>query len=199
MREAVVKKIKFMIGKSGRKIKDLTGQTFGELRVRSLAKIRGDKGKIRWVCDCSCGKSCVVFTEYLTVSKHPNCGCKRLHCKKRMDREVAVLQALYSQLRGRHISKGWHNKFLSFEHFKNLITRSCVYCGAKSSKDIQDTCSTSSVQVNGIDRIDSSKGYTAGNVVACCSACNRMKMTQSPDEFRQWVQRTYNHLFEQCL
>ena len=86
MREAVVKKIKFMIGKSGRKIKDLTGQTFGELRVRSLAKERNRRGKPQWVCKCSCGETCVVTGQYLISGHKKSCGCLnklkigKVHC-----------------------------------------------------------------------------------------------------------------------
>ena len=42
-----------------------------------------------------------------------------------------------------------------------IISSRCIYCNGKN-KD----------SVNGIDRIDSSKGYIYDNIVSCCSHCN---------------------------
>ena len=47
---------------------------------------------------------------------------------------------------------------------------------------------------NGIDRVDSSKGYTIDNVVPCCSACNYAKHEMSVSEFKEYITRVYNHL-----
>jgi hypothetical protein len=48
----------------------------------------------------------------------------------------------------------------------------CYYC--KSQKENE---------VNGIDRVDNSKGYTKDNCVSCCQFCNRMKLIYHPDFF----------------
>lgn len=42
---------------------------------------------------------------------------------------------------------------------------------------------------NGIDRVDSKKGYVAGNVVTCCRNCNQAKSDKSIDEFEEWAIR----------
>ena len=47
------------------------------------------------------------------------------------------------------------------------------------------------LKCNGIDRIDSSKGYTVENSVACCKYCNTAKNTMSVDEFLKWIGRVY--------
>lgn len=52
---------------------------------------------------------------------------------------------------------------LSIEDFASFWNSHCFYCNDK-------------IQGVGLDRIDSSKGYETGNVVACCTMCNRMKM-----------------------
>lgn len=53
---------------------------------------------------------------------------------------------------------------LTFEEYSILRNAECYYCLGKLP--------TTS---NGLDRIDSSKGYVTGNVVPCCSGCNRLK------------------------
>jgi hypothetical protein len=58
---------------------------------------------------------------------------------------------------------------LDIQRYKVLVESECFYC--HSNSDI------------GIDRIDSSEGYTVNNTVACCLYCNRMKSDQSLVDF----------------
>ena len=46
--------------------------------------------------------------------------------------------------------------------------------------------------VNGIDRLDSSKGYTINNCVPCCSKCNLMKSNFKKEDFLQHISKIYN-------
>ena len=50
------------------------------------------------------------------------------------------------------------------------------------------------IPVNGIDRIDSTLGYTSANTVPCCSLCNSMKSTLSPDNFIAHIKQILFHL-----
>ena len=45
----------------------------------------------------------------------------------------------------------------------------------------------------GIDRKDSSKGYTLENCVSCCDICNRMKMQMSENTFLNRIEQIYNY------
>lgn len=58
---------------------------------------------------------------------------------------------------------------LTIEEFDQITRRSCLYCGEFS--DQRD-----GIPFNGVDRIDSSEGYTSLNCVPCCEMCNRMKL-----------------------
>ena len=44
---------------------------------------------------------------------------------------------------------------------------------------------------NGLDRVDSSKGYVMSNVQPCCTRCNYAKHTGTVDEFFGWVARVF--------
>ena len=70
---------------------------------------------------------------------------------------------------------------LTREEFYNLTSKPCEYCG-----DIQD--------YNGIDRIDSSKGYETSNCVPCCEICNKMKLNYSKKDFLYQVQKIYEYI-----
>lgn len=54
---------------------------------------------------------------------------------------------------------------LPFALFSDLITDYCFYCG------------TASAPVHGLDKVDRTKGYIAGNVVTSCWTCNELKGT----------------------
>lgn len=49
------------------------------------------------------------------------------------------------------------------------------------------------IRVNGIDRIDSSKGYSIDNCVPCCTMCNRMKLDYKLSDFINHVHKIANH------
>ena len=48
-------------------------------------------------------------------------------------------------------------------------------------------------EINGIDRIDSSKEYSLDNCVPCCEMCNKMKNTYTQDVFFEKITQIYNH------
>lgn len=59
---------------------------------------------------------------------------------------------------------------LTFEEFNELWNKPCTYC-ADAIKGI------------GIDRIDNNVGYTAINVIPCCTTCNWMKHKLTQKDF----------------
>jgi hypothetical protein len=78
---------------------------------------------------------------------------------------------------------------LEFETFMELTSSSCAYCGAKPGcikPGPQKKVKTDYVY-NGLDRVDSSKGYIQGNVRPCCKWCNRAKFDRSEIDFKAWA------------
>jgi hypothetical protein len=74
-----------------------------------------------------------------------------------------------------------HSKRLEFQltldDYQNLVTQVCYYCGIIQPRGF-----------NGIDRLDSTKGYVLTNCVSCCQMCNMMKNTLSIDVFLRRVE-----------
>ena len=69
---------------------------------------------------------------------------------------------------------------LSYTQYIPLYGKPCEYCG-KVSDD------------NGLDRVDSDKGYYIDNVVSCCHHCNIMKYTYSTEDFLYHCKKIINH------
>ena len=67
---------------------------------------------------------------------------------------------------------------LQLEHYKSsLWGKPCHYCGCE-------------IKVTGLDRKDSSKGYTPDNVVPCCWSCNSKKGTKPYEEFMDEIKKS---------
>ena len=56
------------------KAKDLTNQTFGELKVLYRYYLNSSAQKAKWVCRCSCGNIIVVLSNSLCSGKTISCG-----------------------------------------------------------------------------------------------------------------------------
>jgi hypothetical protein len=69
-------------------------------------------------------------------------------------------------------NKRQHEFSISKSFFNEKIKESCYLCGKKSTDNHK----------NGLDRIDSNKGYIESNIKACCSNCNYIKRNNNYDE-----------------
>lgn len=90
-----------------------------------------------------------------------------------------------------------HGFHLSFDQFNKLISSDCFYCGqapqeSKSSRwRRSEHKKQPSLKYNGIDRVDSSIGYTIENTVPACSMCNIMKNIYSQEDFLNHISKIY--------
>lgn len=64
---------------------------------------------------------------------------------------------------------------LTIEQFDAMTSETCSYCGAHDHI--------------GVDRIDSSCGYIEGNIVPCCTFCNKMKSNFGTEAFLAQIAR----------
>jgi hypothetical protein len=84
---------------------------------------------------------------------------------------------------------------LTTEEFYNLTQSDCYLCGIPPSKSFQHEHrdlgrkSYPPFIYNGIDRIDSTKGYCPSNVEPCCWLCNSMKKTMKLRDFKRHILR----------
>ena len=69
---------------------------------------------------------------------------------------------------------------LSYEDFCAIRYQPCKYCGGE-------------VTTTGIDRVDSSRGYTKDNCVACCRDCNLEKNDRSVAYWFAHMQKILEH------
>ncbi|MCK2000072.1 hypothetical protein MZM54_01570 [[Brevibacterium] frigoritolerans] len=177
---------------------DLTGKVFGKLTVKNEAPRNGKK-YIQWICKCECGEETVVSGSQLRDGRTKSCGCLR-NVQHRLgeNREEAILRKLYAGVIHRRKHRGDLINDITYDEFKSIIFKPCVYCGTENSnysKDVTDgrLITDTIIRFNGIDRLNSKIGYTIGNCVPCCKNCNIAKGEMSPEDFLLWIKRTYEH------
>ncbi len=80
--------------------------------------------------------------------------------------------------------------------FANITQQNCAYCHTPPSNIATVKLAHSEIiyKYNGIDRIDSSKGYLPDNTIPCCHRCNFMKWDSPQEYFFDWIKRTAIHI-----
>lgn len=83
---------------------------------------------------------------------------------------------------------------LSSEQFYTVTKQNCYYCGAEPSKPHNRGGIISGGYIhNGLDRLNNDIGYVQGNVVACCTLCNRMKANRHIKVFLSHAAKIFNY------
>ena len=190
---------------SGKMKHDITGKRFGKLvatsthESRKKTKINPKTGKqikisdIFWLCQCDCGNTHWVKTGHLLSGQVRSCGCLWAETMRKPSGQSAK-NGLFASYK-KEAEKRKYPFSLSFEDFIGLTQKECYYCGSNPSNIKKTSCSNSTgvFIYNGLDRVDNTKGYEKGNVVACCSLCNRMKLKMNKEDFISHVKKIARH------
>jgi len=160
-------------------------------RLTPMAVIGTREGHMVYRFRCDCGKE----FEDTAHNSRQSCGClyreARLH-RRHPDHSIAF-NRLWHQYR--HSKSGMSYQFtLSKDQFKTLVSRECYYCGQQPKTRVYKSPRRRPVeaQFNGIDRLDSTNGYTEENTVPCCTTCNAAKSNRTQSEFLEWARRIAN-------
>lgn len=188
---------------------DLVGESFHRLTVIKKAKcpypaISSAKRNF-WLCQCICGKEVIVQTSALRAGKTKSCGC--LKAELSSQRGLALpSQAGFNKLLQRYKRQAKKRKLifsLTDEEFRSITSSKCYYCNADPvmESDLKGVKGISKERItfgrylyNGIDRVDSSIGYTIQNTVPCCRKCNTWKSDMTQQEFAEHVRNIYEHM-----
>jgi hypothetical protein len=185
---------------------DYTGQRFG--RLVALRFVQRAGRRTTWEFQCDCGNT-VSRDVHNAVNGYTNsCGCLRIESTlknlAKVDRTKdqwcklptgeASKRALFNHYKSAAKKKGLDFE-LSLERFTELTSSICHYCDTPPRKVYTNSkVNNGGYLCNGVDRLDSAKGYVEGNIVGCCTKCNLGKHTMSERDFLDWVQKVYHNL-----
>lgn len=199
----------------GRAFRDRTGERHQHLLVLEYVGQDASKSKRSlWRCQCDCGGEAVVRGDKLTDERAKSCGCLNYwrspnpHGNRGLPIEtlrefgltgdsvtsgiVAAVSHFKRYQRGARC-RG-HEWYLSFREFQDITQSGCYYCGILPCPTYHGRLRRApEYRANGIDRIDSGKGYEQGNVRPCCTMCNKAKGSMASDEFMNWIANLATH------
>lgn len=164
---------------------DIRGKRFGQLVVVDVASQRDGSRGLFWTCRCDCGTFCTVSSRSLRAGNTTSCGCL-VEDKSIEAMERAAYYEYCRSAKRRSIACE-----ITYEEFLVLTKQNCYYCLSVPQNTIEDKrtrkdgkrYNTNIFIYNGLDRVDSTKGYTLDNVVPCCKYCNMMKSNTEIEEF----------------
>lgn len=165
---------------------NLVGNKYGNLTVKSISTKKCKKSYY-WNCVCDCGKK-VKRTSYALRNKMlSSCGC----LKGNLPGESAF-NRLYTMYINN--AKKYKHKFdLDQIIFQMLTSSNCSYCGIKPNNFTNRPNQKEVYYFNGIDRINTKKGYLINNVTPCCTICNRMKLNHKLEYFLKHLYKIYKN------
>lgn len=158
----------------------------------------------KFLCKCDCGNEVIVHGKAVIKGNTKSCGCYR---KKVCINNVVPYrpkpnilsweERLFIKHKQNCKSRKIENLLINNE-FINLIQKDCFYCGDSPMnlyKDIREGSFTHK-SYQGIDRLDSNRGYSLDNCVPCCKHCNWAKHNQNIKVFYEQIVKIYNKLKE---
>lgn len=166
------------------------GKKFGRLTVLRTVRKSFNKPQsfTHYECICDCGNK--VITSLINAR---SCGCLQRELVGERSRKAlgfAAKTAVWNYYRRNAKTRKLSWK-LSRKQFENIVSGVCYFCKIPP-ESLWTTPEGSEFCRNGIDRLDSSKGYEVSNCVPCCKICNRAKNNLPLDLFLTWIERLKN-------
>lgn len=169
--------------------------------VEPIIDTYGKKAR-KFLCKCDCKKEIIVYGKAVLTGNTKSCGCyKKKVAFNNLENSMNVTLKWEEILYNRHISHCKGRKienFLNLQEFTNYLKKDCYYCKDSPSnicKYKQNTFNFYS-EYQGIDRVDSNKGYSVDNCVPCCRHCNWGKYNQDIEIFENRIVKMYKELIK---
>lgn len=191
----------------GTKVRMLTVLVFSHIEKAEHAdRLRN---KYMYKCLCDCGNETIVNRFHLkqsdSASSTWSCGCYQKaqslkgHEKQKGKPRPHVQKPNGASILNTHLA--YYKKaaiernftfLLTDDEFEELTKQNCHYCNVEPRLFKKKDCFTTR-SMNGVDRVDSTKGYTATNCVPACTTCNLMKLDHSQKEFLTHIKKILKH------
>lgn len=182
------------------KIKDYSGTKVGSLTILEATKERCSSGVV-YNAACKCGNKRTIpsgtIRRAIREGYKPSCNkCENSEIIITGNPEEAALRFLYKQYKHSAKMRGYSFE-LSLDDFKSITKEDCVYCGVEPKQ----VCKTYNKGVNGeytyngLDRVDSNRGYELNNIKPCCGTCNTMKSNLTYEEFISHIKKVFSKAY----
>ncbi len=122
-----------------------------------------------WVFMCHCGNEFIQAPCYVNNGNTGSCGCFKRKAAAQRGREMTLgnvgqssINSILIGYKDRAAKKGLVFS-LTTDEFQRIATANCAYCGSSPRPVRRSAALRGFCLINGIDRIDSDKGYCLEN------------------------------------
>ena len=177
------------------------GKKYGKLLILKYVEDKKTKhSNSYYLCKCDCGNEKIIELRSMKSGRVKSCGCIQKERIRKIGKESKLPfgESPFNSLYIRYV-KSAENRHLSFlltkDQFKNIVIKNCYYCNCSPEIYTRNRYykDTDYFIHNGIDRINSEKGYEMDNCVPCCSFCNYSKSDYEEKYFLDKIVKIYNH------
>ncbi len=174
--------------------------------LEELVDQRDRSGNRMFRCQCDCGNEVTVAS--FGYGGGGSCGCLS---RESWAKNMRILRKAPGEASFTWLLKGYRAQAvrrelewtITTDVFRRLTSTNCHWCGKAPEMFVRRKFR--GVQVmnglylyNGLDRVDSTRGYHEDNVVPACKICNRMKNALTVDEFRDHILKILGHRGWSC-
>lgn len=171
------------------------GLKCGQVICLHPTELRRGAGYVVWNCRCQCGVEVLVGSDVLARQKFISCGCEVIERARRHSFSQYYRHYKESAKQRKHT---WN---LPKEAFFKIVKLPCSYCGVPPTPKsfakhfpnaklyTEHYLMHAVIEVNGVDRVDNTLGYSEENCVPCCTTCNYAKRDKSKEEYERWLDR----------
>ena len=189
----------------GRPTTKKVGDKYGGLEITKIISQNKSGRHVKVECLCHhCGQTTTMNSHFL--QRRNSCGCQQRNSKswKHAGPKTIPWQLSFGEASRRRLEYSYKRSAkkrnleftLESNDFTEIIVDECFYCGEKCTQKISGLGKTSGdFYYTGIDRLDSSKGYTKENCVPCCWMCNNMKSNYSKENFINQIEKIYHKMW----
>lgn len=183
----------------GRKASISVGDVIGNFTILEVIPATKPGQHVRGKVKCSVCNGIKEMYSF-NIRRRYSCGCSQRNISTwkssgpknitwRLSYGEAAKNDLYSTYRASANRRGL-NFDIDVNFFTENVVKSCSYCGdTLTSIKKSQSKSGGDFLYTGIDRIDSSKGYTEDNCVPCCKICNIMKWDLDTETFLKHIKK----------
>ena len=160
-----------------------------------LNEVPNDTNRKQYKVRCKCSTEFITTGQRLRNTKFV--GCNKCSLKNR-PQSIRTYTQVERSFKKRILDRVLHTDIsvkITSDTWLTVALGNCFYCG-DSPMPLKGSAreGENPLILNGIDRIDSTKGYTSDNIVACCTTCNIMKSTLPQEDFIKHIKKIYNYL-----
>lgn len=148
---------------------------------------------------CDCGNEFIARCTNLRTGRSKSCkNCAWEKRSKTKSIQVTQHQQMFRRLILDRCKKHNIEVSITVDDYTKIINQNCFYCGDAPKETTRFATrkyvNTEPVFANGVDRIDSSVGYTLNNCIPCCTSCNYAKHQLTQKEFFDKIIKIYKNL-----